>query len=181
MVQKPPVYVPLTQPGDVREKAKAMLDRVVNDTQTSTYLEKATWNHAVEFCKKKEQELKGDNLAFRNAYTQKILSVRYNLNLRPDLLEKMKNGEYSIKGFVFSQPWEICPQKWEEAFDSASKKALRYADASSADPETMPDGMLTCGKCKSKKTSYFEMQTRSADEPMTVFAKCHACGARWKQ
>jgi transcription elongation factor S-II len=181
MVTTKPIYNPQTSPEEIRGKAKAMLDVVVNDSKTSAFLEKATWNHAVEFCKRKDQELNWENFAFRNAYTQKILSVRYNLGLRPDLLEKMKAGEHSIKAFVFAKPHEIAPEKWTEAFESAAKRALRYADASSADPETMPDGILTCGKCKSKKTTYYEMQTRSADEPMTAFCKCHACGNRWKQ
>jgi DNA-directed RNA polymerase subunit M/transcription elongation factor TFIIS len=153
-------YVPVSEPGQVREKARGMIDAVVGDARTSNFLEKASWNHAVEFCKKKDQTLNWENFAFRNAYTQKILSVRYNLKLRPDLTEQMKKGEHSIKVFVFAKPWEICPDKWTEAFESAAKKALRYADADSIDPEKMPDGMLQCGKCKSKKTTFFELQTR---------------------
>lgn len=41
--------------------------------------------------------------------------------------------------------------------------------------------LLKCRKCKSDKCGYNEMQTRSADEPMTVFAYCLDCGHRWKQ
>merc|ERR1712039_834974 len=32
-------------------------------------------------------------------------------------------------------------------------------------------GMFTCGKCKGTKTTYFQMQTRSSDEPMTTFRR----------
>jgi transcription elongation factor S-II len=39
---------------------------------------------------------------------------------------------------------------------------------------------LTCGKCKKNNVAYSEMQTRSADEPMTTFAFCQECGHRWK-
>ncbi|KAF4317527.1 hypothetical protein BBO99_00003081 [Phytophthora kernoviae] len=41
-------------------------------------------------------------------------------------------------------------------------------------------GLFTCGRCKSSKTSNTQKQTRSADEPMTVFVMCHNCGNRWK-
>lgn len=34
------------------------------------------------------------------------------------------------------------------------------------------DGMFPCRKCKSKKTTFYEQQTRSADEPMTTFVTC---------
>lgn len=42
------------------------------------------------------------------------------------------------------------------------------------------EGEYTCSnpKCRSRKTSYYLMQTRSGDEPMTVFITCHACGKR---
>lgn len=42
------------------------------------------------------------------------------------------------------------------------------------------DGLFTCKKCKSKKTTYYQMQTRSADEPMTTFVTCTNCNNRWK-
>lgn len=41
-------------------------------------------------------------------------------------------------------------------------------------------GLFTCGKCKGTQTTYFQMQTRSSDEPMTTFASCLTCGNRWK-
>ncbi|CAM9988249.1 unnamed protein product [Phaeothamnion confervicola] len=42
------------------------------------------------------------------------------------------------------------------------------------------EGMFECGRCKSKKTTYFQKQTRSADEPMTTFVTCKNCGKNWK-
>ena len=41
--------------------------------------------------------------------------------------------------------------------------------------------MFKCGKCKQRNTTYFQMQTRSADEPMTTFITCKSCGNRWKE
>ena len=47
-------------------------------------------------------------------------------------------------------------------------------------PEQQHDGFFTCKKCKSKKTTYTQAQTRSADEPMTTFVTCLSCDFRWK-
>ena len=42
------------------------------------------------------------------------------------------------------------------------------------------DGILKCPRCKSMKTEYTEVQTRSADEPTTKKCVCNACDYRWK-
>lgn len=40
--------------------------------------------------------------------------------------------------------------------------------------------LIQCHSCKQYKVSYYEMQTRSADEPMTCFCTCLNCGKKWK-
>lgn len=40
--------------------------------------------------------------------------------------------------------------------------------------------MYTCGHCKNTQCAYYQLQTRSADEPMTTFIRCLKCGKRWK-
>jgi len=42
------------------------------------------------------------------------------------------------------------------------------------------DGVLICGKCKSRKIDQVEAQTRSGDEAATLFCLCTSCGNRWK-
>ena len=37
-----------------------------------------------------------------------------------------------------------------------------------------------CPKCEHNRAYFMQMQTRSADEPMTTFYKCCECGHRWK-
>ena len=39
--------------------------------------------------------------------------------------------------------------------------------------------LLKCGKCKKNNCTYHQMQTRSADEPMTTFVLCNECGNRY--
>eukprot|EP00802_Teleaulax_amphioxeia_P021434 Tamp_21791.p1 GENE.Tamp_21791~~Tamp_21791.p1 ORF type:complete len:351 (-),score=93.53 Tamp_21791:71-1033(-) len=40
--------------------------------------------------------------------------------------------------------------------------------------------MFKCSKCKQSRTSFYQKQTRSADEPMTVFITCKVCGHEWR-
>ena len=49
-----------------------------------------------------------------------------------------------------------------------------------AKTDAAKSSLLKCGKCKKMNVTYNQMQTRSADEPMTTFAYCMECGHRWK-
>jgi len=40
--------------------------------------------------------------------------------------------------------------------------------------------LIQCKRCKQHNCAYTEVQTRSADEPMTLFVLCKNCGNRWK-
>lgn len=48
-------------------------------------------------------------------------------------------------------------------------------------PAPVQSELFECRKCGSKNVSYYQLQTRSADEPMTNFCTCQSCGARWKE
>lgn len=37
-----------------------------------------------------------------------------------------------------------------------------------------------CRKCGRNKTTYYQLQTRGADEPMTTFVTCTHCAHRWQ-
>lgn len=41
--------------------------------------------------------------------------------------------------------------------------------------------LFTCEKCNSRRCTYIQLQTRSADEPMTTFITCLECNYRWKK
>lgn len=68
-------------------------------------------------------------------------------------------------------PWEVIPEKWDPLF-----ARLRIAE----DKPELVEGLFKCGKCGKRYTTNFQMQTRSADEPMTTFVTCLTCGNKWR-
>lgn len=40
---------------------------------------------------------------------------------------------------------------------------------------------VVCSSCNHGRAYFLQVQTRSADEPMTVFYKCCNCGNRWRE
>jgi DNA-directed RNA polymerase subunit M/transcription elongation factor TFIIS len=59
-----------------------------------------------------------------------------------------------------------------------AEKDMMMEKAKAADENY--NGLFKCRKCKSVKTAYYQMQTRSADEPMTTYVTCRNCGLKWK-
>ena len=46
--------------------------------------------------------------------------------------------------------------------------------------DRIAEGILEC-KCSSRKITSTQVQSRSRDEGMSIFAKCSVCGKRWKE
>ena len=64
-------------------------------------------------------------------------------------------------------------------FNSAKEKYLFNFKLNISEIE-LEDGIDTCNKCNKNKTLRVQIQTRSADEPITNFIRCINCGNRWK-
>jgi len=55
----------------------------------------------------------------------------------------------------------------ERREENAKLQELNIFKAQGAAPKNATTNEFMCGKCKQRKVSYYQMQTRSADEPMT--------------
>jgi hypothetical protein len=115
-------------------------------------------------------------MGFRWRYTTRATSLAlYNI---PHVVDALKSGELPLKKFVAMEPWEVRPDFWAPIFERVAFRSLRRQ--LTFDVESAPDGAFQCNACKSKKTTFYQMQTRSADEPMTCFVQCLNCQKRWK-
>lgn len=47
--------------------------------------------------------------------------------------------------------------------------------------EALPKIRVVCPKCGHKEAVWWMMQTRSADEPPTLFFRCTKCGHSWRE
>tara|TARA_B100000035_G_C20911274_1_gene514079 strand:+ start:345 stop:875 length:531 start_codon:yes stop_codon:yes gene_type:complete len=167
---------------DYRIKIVIKFDKILNNLQISKNLEKGIYNYIINVAKEKNIPRLWSNNVFYNLYMNKCLSIYSNINKdsyikNNYLLEKILNKEIDPEKVAKFSVYDIFPDNWKDLMDKKSKMdELKYK----LKPEAMTD-QFKCRKCYSRSCSYYEVQTRSADEPMTQFITCLNCKNRWKQ
>lgn len=113
-------------------------------------------------------------------YRNKLRTFTMNLRNKknPELRGGLLDGTISPLAFIKMTPNEMAPEALKLEIEKLNKQNL--FDAQGATEKRAVTDRFTCGKCKHKKVSYYQMQTRSADEPLTTFCTCENCGNRWK-
>lgn len=138
-------------------------------------LEKGIYNSCISDADKKNIVKKWDNEYFIHIYIDKLRSVYTNL-VSGYLIESVNSKKNKIHEIAFMSHQEMNPNKWKRLIDD---KKIRDENKYTPKIEASTDN-FTCWKCKSKKCTYYQLQTRAADEPMTTFVTCLSCGQRWR-
>lgn len=118
---------------------------------------------------------------FCHMYDSKARSLAANLDptayvANDRLRSRIAEGEFAPHD-VASMPAEnVFPERWR---DVVERKVRRDEYISSAKPTAMTD-QFRCSRCKKRECSYMELQTRSCDEPATLFIQCLSCGHKWR-
>ena len=164
-----------------RTNVKKKLNKIIRRKKLSLNLEKGIFNYSIQTARLRNIVRKWDNKAFVMIYVDKFKGLLLNLNAKStiknkELLKRLKNGEFKAHELAFMTHQELYPEKWKYLIDKKIKrdKSEGVVDLSAATDE------FFCFKCKKRKCSYYQMQTRSADEPMTTFVTCLLCGNNWR-
>jgi transcription elongation factor S-II len=144
-------------------------------------LEIGIYNATIDWATEENVPRAWDSELFTEAYVTRARSI-YS-NLRQDsyignarLMTRLKEREFAPHELATMKCENTFPEKWA---DIVRREMLRSQNAYVVNMVAMTDKYV-CAKCKSRQISYYEMQTRSADESCTIFANCIQCGYRWK-
>lgn len=147
-----------------------------------TIIEQSVLNYCIKTANSRKMSKRWENMNIRKIYVNKMRSL-YS-NLYPEgyignktLIKKVKDPNFKLETIATMAFQEIFPEHWKKMMDEKYKRdKMLYEEKL----EAMTD-QFKCSRCKSKKCTYYELQTRSADEAMTTFITCLNCGNRWKQ
>ena len=165
----------ISNPDEFRKNVSEKLDVILKHTKTSVNMEKGIYNYAVKEASTKKVVKKWDNPHFVQIYVDRVRSIYFNLN-NETLLQQLADGSIKPHVVAFMTHQELRPEKWEKLIkEKIQRDKHKYETNIEAATDT-----FKCRKCQSNKCTYYQMQTRSADEPMTTFVTCIDCGNRWK-
>ena len=165
----------IDNPSEFRDKVTDKIDIIIDNKKISMNMERGIFNYSIDKSGELKVVKKWNNVYFVEIYLNRLRSVMINIQ-HEELLDKIKSKDIKPHEVAYMTHQEMRPSIWKELIDAKKKRdenMFRPAITATTD-------QFTCGKCKTKKCSYYQLQTRSADEPMTTFVSCLNCGARWK-
>ena len=173
--------IAIKNPDIFRKNIKGKINGIINNEKQSINLEKGIFNYSLQQAKRLKIVKKWDNKPFVNIYLSHLKTIYENIK-HPDLQEKLKSGELKAHLVAFMTHQEMRPELWNKMIE---QKIKRDKSKYEVNLEAATDN-FTCFKCQrndpenANKCTYYQLQTRSADEPMTTFVTCLNCGCRWK-
>lgn len=134
-----------------------------------------------------------ENKHFKEKYANIFRKVKANLTYTPaapELIQRLKEKTIIPTEIPLMKHEDICPKLTKHRIEQIKENHVtkqfgafgeeRVAQRQEAANANKDRGMFQCGKCKKFDIDIRQLQTRSGDEGMTVYATCNNCGNRWR-
>jgi DNA-directed RNA polymerase subunit M/transcription elongation factor TFIIS len=145
-------------------------------------LEKSIYQTTFTYSQKNYIARSWKSPVFTDIYRQNVRSVFSNIhpespvkNMR--LLSRVIEGEFALSDIPSMSSYEMFPEKWFELKDKLLQREQKILEGN----KSRATDQFKCRRCQKRECTYYELQTRSADEPMTIFITCLNCGKEWRQ
>jgi DNA-directed RNA polymerase subunit M/transcription elongation factor TFIIS len=167
----------------IREKVVSNFKTLFDTPELAADFEFQVLLAVVQSAKKENIDVDWANRVFWNMYRGRAMSLYENLKgtsgyvqNNERLMERIRSGELDLATVANMSAIDLCPSRWKDAIDK-----MLAIDKKLYSKEKNASIVMWCSACK-KKTNcdYYQLQTRSADEPMTTFVSCLECDKRWK-
>lgn len=158
-----------------RAKSQTILSDLIMDINIAIKMELSIFEYALIYCANKKYEPN----YIKPIYLDKLNEIVLNLDENKDSIKNktfksnILSGKINPANVAFLSPSQIHPEKWSDIIKKREyieqrENNIEYSDA------------YKCFKCGESKCKITQVQTRSADEPMTTFVVCVVCHNTFK-
>ena len=99
--------------------------------------------------------------------------IIFNITDKNNIYLKLNILNNEVKDIGYLPPHKLNPNLWDQIIKK--REWIEYKKNNMATTD-----IYLCKKCGKRKCTFYQLQTRSADEPMTTFVDCQVCGNSWK-
>lgn len=164
----------------LRSKIAHKFVSILDDDDRGNALERYVHRWAVQACYERGEGGEWDNPTLLRKYSTKVRDIVFNLTNpdNPSFVNAVLSRDISVKKIPSMTHHEMYPELREHIFYKIEQREIRnlMRDQELCDGS----GLFKCPRCRTNNTTYYSLQTRSADEPMTNFVTCLGCENRWK-
>ena len=166
----------------IMEKHLDMKNPAIQSMNFAENIEKGIYNSTLINATKHYLVKKWSNPKIVELYKMRVYAIYINIHPNSpqgnsNLIERLANFEILPHQLGFMTPEELNPVRWQPLIEDKKKRdSVRFEFNKGAVTD-----QFKCSRCKNKSCVYYELQTRSADEPMTQYITCIECGHRWRQ
>lgn len=166
-----------------RRKVVEILGKTCNINNVDAYkIEMSIYNYSIKYATDNYIFSNWDNQDFVNIYINKSKSLISNICneygvKNGQIMAILKNKKHKLEKLAELSYYELFPNNWQMILD----EKLKMEQIRKETIQASATDLFKCFKCYKKNCTYFELQTRSADEPMTLFISCLECGNKWKE
>lgn len=168
--------------GEHREKIINLINSKINlEKDWAKDFEIGIYNWCIKYADTHKVVKNWENQKFLNLYLEKARSSISNIDKNSyikneRLLKRLEEKEFLPHEIPFMKPQNVFPERWTDTLDAYIKK---YEHAYENKVVAMTD-MYRCSRCGKREITYYELQSRSADESATIHIRCINCGNGWK-
>jgi len=155
-----------------RETIRTTLNTKLKDESVSFIIENGIYNYTIQQCTIRKIIKKWNNPFFVELYVSKFKTLLSNIDSE-HVQELIRIDPHKISHMTHQ---ELNPTIWK----SLIEKQQKIAESMLTKKLTANTTSFKCYRCESKNCSYYQMQIRSADEPMTSFVTCIDCDNNWR-
>lgn len=171
--------------AEQRLKVLASLKKIFTEyfsEQTILDLERCIYNGAIKQARNRHIVRSWKYPLFAHLYKMQAIHITSNFHpnsyvKNTELFDQFQKGEMTLESIADMNVYELFPSHWRDMFEQQQMREKNQLEGNRA----MATDQFLCTRCWKRECTYYEMQTRSADEPMTIFITCVNCGKHWRQ
>ena len=164
----------INNPPEFRTHIANTFNNIINHDDLARNIEIGIYNYSIKEAEQLNIIKKWDNPLFVTIYTNRTRSLYINLQKSKYFQSFIFENCNKPDNIAFITQHEMEPDKWQDIIQTQKTKNAKQYETLHVSSE------FSCRKCKTNNCSHYQLQTRSADEPMTTFVNCIDCGNRRK-